>query len=66
MRYFIRSHVKSVSQMILKAPPVIAPNYFPDRHFETGQIGDFRKDAAQRLITVVGWLLTCAVAAYGA
>jgi tetratricopeptide (TPR) repeat protein len=35
-------------------PPVIAPNWFQDRHVETGQIGDFLKDDALRLLTVVG------------
>ncbi|RIK40647.1 MAG: hypothetical protein DCC55_14325 [Chloroflexi bacterium] len=35
-------------------PPAIAPAYFQDRHVETRLIGDFLRDEARRLLTVVG------------
>jgi tetratricopeptide (TPR) repeat protein len=35
-------------------PPLIAPTWFQDRTFETGQIGKFLKDESLRLMTVVG------------
>jgi tetratricopeptide (TPR) repeat protein len=35
-------------------PPLIAPTWFQDRHFETRQIGEFLKDESLRLMTVVG------------
>ncbi len=38
----------------INPPPGIAPTYFQDRHVETGLIGDFLKNDAQRLLTVVG------------
>jgi hypothetical protein len=38
----------------INPPPGLAPTYFQDRHIETGMLGGFLKDAALRLITVVG------------
>jgi tetratricopeptide (TPR) repeat protein len=38
----------------INAPPVTAPSYFQDRHVETNLVGDFLKDDALRLMTVVG------------
>jgi hypothetical protein len=35
-------------------PPLIAPTWFQNRHFESGQIGAFLKDESLRLMTVVG------------
>jgi tetratricopeptide (TPR) repeat protein len=34
--------------------PIIAPTYFQDRHVETNLIGDFLKNDARRLMTIVG------------
>jgi tetratricopeptide (TPR) repeat protein len=44
-----RTHTKFINP-----PPLIAPNYFQDRHVETRLIGDYLKDDALRLMTVVG------------
>src|SRR5271157_4699893 len=38
----------------INPPPLIAPTWFQDRHFETQQIGEFLKDESLRLMTVVG------------
>ena len=38
----------------INPPPLIAPTWFQDRHLETQQIGEFLKDEALRLMTVVG------------
>jgi len=38
----------------INPPPLIAPTWFQDRHVETQLIGDFLKDDALRLMTVVG------------
>ncbi len=38
----------------INPPPVTAPAWFQDRHVETELVGDFLKDPALRLITVVG------------
>ncbi len=38
----------------VNAPPLVAPAYFQDRHAETKRIGDFLKDDALRLLTIVG------------
>jgi hypothetical protein len=38
----------------INPPPLIAPTWFQNRHFETKQIGDFLKDESLRLMTVVG------------
>lgn len=38
----------------INPPPLIAPTWFQDRHFETGQIGEFLKNESLRLMTVVG------------
>jgi len=38
----------------INPPPAIAPIYFQDRHVETNLIGDFLKNDAQRLMTIVG------------
>jgi tetratricopeptide (TPR) repeat protein len=35
-------------------PPMVAPTWFQDRHVETKMIGDFLRDDAIRMITVVG------------
>lgn len=38
----------------INPPPGLAPTYFQNRHIETGVLGGFLKDAALRLMTVVG------------
>lgn len=38
----------------INPPPLIAPTWFQDRHFETQQIGEFLKDESLRLMSVVG------------
>ena len=38
----------------INPPPAVAPSWFQDRHVETGLIGEFLKDDALRLMTVVG------------
>jgi tetratricopeptide (TPR) repeat protein len=38
----------------INPPPMVAPTWFQDRHVETGLMGDFLKDDAIRMITVVG------------
>ena len=38
----------------INPPPGIAPTYFQDRHLETKLMGDFLKNDAERLMTVVG------------
>ena len=38
----------------INRPPAGAPSWFQDRHVETGLIGDFLKDDAVRLLSVVG------------
>jgi tetratricopeptide (TPR) repeat protein len=38
----------------INPPPVIAPTWFQDRHVETRLVGDFLKDEALRLMTIVG------------
>ncbi|HEY6968362.1 MAG TPA: tetratricopeptide repeat protein [Candidatus Angelobacter sp.] len=38
----------------INPPPLIAPTWFQDRHFETAQIGEFLKDESLRLMTIVG------------
>jgi tetratricopeptide (TPR) repeat protein len=38
----------------INPPPLTAPTYFQDRHVETKLVGDFLKDEALRLMTVVG------------
>ena len=38
----------------INPPPLIAPTWFQDRHLETGLVGDFLKDQALRLMTIVG------------
>lgn len=38
----------------INPPPGIAPAYFQNRHVEMKQIGDFLKNDAERLMTVVG------------
>jgi tetratricopeptide (TPR) repeat protein len=38
----------------INPPPLVAPTWFQNRHVETKLIGDFLKDAAARMITVVG------------
>jgi hypothetical protein len=43
-----------VQTKFINTPPLIAPTWFQDRHFETGQIGAFLKDESLRLMTVVG------------
>jgi tetratricopeptide (TPR) repeat protein len=44
---------RSYSKFI-NPPPGIAPTYFQDRHLETKLMGDFLKNDAERLMTVVG------------
>jgi tetratricopeptide (TPR) repeat protein len=39
---------------VINPPPLVAPTWFQDRHVETQLIGDFLKDDALRLMTVVG------------
>jgi tetratricopeptide (TPR) repeat protein len=54
----VREPAKPVSGMMrskfINPPPLVAPTWFQDRHVETGLIGDFLKDDALRLTTVVG------------
>ena len=38
----------------LNPPPAVAPSYFQGRHDETRLIGDFLRDDAKRLMTVLG------------
>jgi tetratricopeptide (TPR) repeat protein len=38
----------------INPPPLIAPTWFQDRHFETAQIGQFLRDESLRLAVVVG------------
>jgi tetratricopeptide (TPR) repeat protein len=38
----------------LNQPPAVAPSYFQNRYVESRLIGDFLKDEAKRLMTVVG------------
>ena len=38
----------------INPPPLIAPTWFQNRHFETHQIGEFLRDESLRLMTVVG------------
>jgi tetratricopeptide (TPR) repeat protein len=38
----------------INPPPLVAPTWFQNRHLETKLIGDFLKDEALRLMTVVG------------
>jgi tetratricopeptide (TPR) repeat protein len=38
----------------INPPPLIAPSYFQDRHVENRLIGDFLRDPARRVLTVVG------------
>jgi hypothetical protein len=38
----------------INPPPLVPPTWFQDRHVETKLIGDFLKDEALRLMTVVG------------
>ena len=54
----VREPAKPVSGItcskFINPPPLIAPTWFQDRHVETQLIGDFLKDDALRLMTVVG------------
>lgn len=38
----------------INPPPAVAPTWFQDRHFESGQIGNFLMDGSLRLLTVTG------------
>ncbi len=38
----------------INPPPGLTPSYFQNRHSETGLIGDFVKNEAQRVLTIVG------------
>ena len=42
------------STKFINPPPLIAPIYFQDRHVENRLIGDFLRDPARRVLTVVG------------
>ena len=54
----VREPAKPVSGMthstFINPPPLVAPTWFQDRHVESRLIGDFLKDEALRLMTVVG------------
>jgi len=54
----VRQPVEPVSGVthtkFINPPPLVAPTWFQDRHVETQFIGDFLKDDALRLFTVVG------------
>jgi tetratricopeptide (TPR) repeat protein len=54
----VREPAKPISQTthstFINPPPLVAPTWFQDRHVETRLIGDFLKDEALRLMTVVG------------
>ncbi len=43
-----------VQSKFINPPPLIAPTWFQDRHFETQQIGEFLKDDSLRMMIVVG------------
>jgi len=43
-----------IKTKFINPPPVIAPTYFQNRFLETKFIGDFIKDNAQRLLTIIG------------
>lgn len=43
-----------VRTRFINPPPTIAPAWFQDRFVETGQIADFLKDPAMRVLTVTG------------
>ena len=45
---------RAARSKFINPPPIVAPNYFQDRHVEIQLIGDFLKDEAKRLMTVVG------------
>lgn len=49
-----RATVSSARSKFINPPPGIAPSYFQGRHIETNVIGDFLKNEALRLLTVVG------------
>jgi tetratricopeptide (TPR) repeat protein len=42
------------SSKFINPPPVVAPSWFQDRHVETRLIGEFLRDEALRVMTVVG------------
>lgn len=42
------------SGRFINPPPGAAPGYFQNRHVETGLVGEFLKDEAERLMMVVG------------
>jgi tetratricopeptide (TPR) repeat protein len=54
----VRESAKPVSGMMhskfINPPPLVAPTWFQDRHIETQLIGNFLKEDALRLTTVVG------------
>ena len=43
-----------VKTKFINRPPIVAPGYFQDRHVETELLGEFLKDEAPSLMTVVG------------
>jgi tetratricopeptide (TPR) repeat protein len=45
---------RAIHGKFINPPPGVAPAYFQGRHDETRRIGDFLKDEAIRLLTVVG------------
>src|SRR5262249_16048704 len=49
-----RKEAAPPSARFVNQPPLTAPAYFKDRHFETGQIGDFIRDEWLRMMSVVG------------
>ncbi len=49
-----RVTVSPARSKFINPPPGIAPSYFQGRHIETKVIGDFLKNEALRLLTVVG------------
>ncbi len=44
----------STRTKFINPPPGLTPSYFQDRHAETGLIGEFVKNEALRLLTIVG------------
>jgi GTPase SAR1 family protein len=45
---------EAIQSKFINPPPLIAPTWFQDRHLETKLIGEFLRDGALRLMTIVG------------
>jgi tetratricopeptide (TPR) repeat protein len=53
-RYPEPSVIRQTHAKIINLPPAGVPDYFQGRHSETQRIGDFLRDDATRVLTVVG------------